>query len=224
MAMKRTNTTAQASVLAVLSTGPTRTRVRKAQNQVQGEAPPPTTPHPLRGVGCGGGVLSLPGQQLGTVDKILESCSKLDAAERQQLLEALSLQQLTEEHTSPERGLWAGAVHEAMKRSLGDAPSVPMLRKQLSTRAAWAPVQHVIDAAGGARLQRVQVLALLDLLAGLLVRHVATVAARSGAPATSRLLVNCVPALPAVLDQEFPGYMAAGLLHIVVRQLLAKKA
>ena len=58
-----------------------------------------------------------------------------------------------------------------------------------------------------------------NLLADLVVRHAHGISMRSAAPLSPKLVANCSNNVASIFDKAFPGYVRAGLAHIVARQL-----
>lgn len=187
------------------------------KSQTNDSNPHPTTPS-IEGGGGGVGFVGVESRK----DTALEMLNSLPEAQQRQILDALALKLNTEQETEAGRELtlWGAAVAEALERETRSSVGALLARRQLSTRSAWKPVADVLVAAGGNRLTVAERQALLTFLARVLVKHAVTVSARSGAPLSLKLVTNCTGNLPGLVDQEFPGYAAAGLLPIVARRLV----
>ena len=55
------------------------------------------------------------------------------------------------------------------------------------------------------------------ILAELVVQHARYVARKSGAPLSPKLVANCMPNLPGVFEDAFPGYLEAGVAAMVAK-------
>jgi hypothetical protein len=52
----------------------------------------------------------------------------------------------------------------------------------------------------------------------LLIRILARWMRRKGVPVTCKTMINCMPRVPALCENAFPGYLGAGLLPMVLRR------
>jgi hypothetical protein len=155
----------------------------------------------------------------------------MSVAEQKELLDKLSASLLLASATdSKDRDLamWSEAVHERLTEALGggraSTSGVVVTRKLLATTAAWSPVRTFVDTTKLSELRVVDRQAVYMLLADLLVRHARSVAQRSGAPFSAKLVANCTVNLPGLFDAAFPGYIEAGLVRVIARQWQAKVA
>lgn len=159
------------------------------------------------------------------LDRILEEAKSLSAADRRKLLDHLALVSKEAEDASPrDVEMWVVAVYEELVRVLGvgDGASVGpvIVKRALSPRAAWAPVQGFMANKAFEGLQAIERQSIYRLLATLLVRHARSVSSRSGAPLSPKLVANCTGNVAGLFDQAFPGYLRAGLGRVIVRQLI----
>lgn len=123
--------------------------------------------------------------------------------------------------------MWATAVHEALQEALGGSLGStvgPMaVQRIVGTHKAFEPVSEFMAHSRLREVQVVERLALYRLLAELLVAHARKVARHVDAPLSLKLVVNCTNNVAGLFDSAFPGYLGAGLAHIVARRLSAQK-
>lgn len=94
----------------------------------------------------------------------------------------------------------------------------PMLVKRLvGSPSHWKPVALFMSSSGLAELQVRERQLAYHLLADLLVKHVCQVASHVGLPVGLKFLGNNVASITGVFEQAFPGYLAAGLAHVIVK-------
>lgn len=147
--------------------------------------------------------------------EIAEAALNLPKKDKEQLLALLSLV-TAEQVDDPLVALWSTAVLDRVAEAIHITLPPLLLRKTLASRAAWAPIADLLRRAG--IVDRQLALSFFHLLARLLVLHAHGITARTGAPLSSRLLGTLAPSVPGLLEAAYPGYMASGLLHVVLGQ------
>lgn len=157
------------------------------------------------------------------IKALLAEVQTLSGTGRRKLLDELSLATLAAVKPD-ERDLqmWARSVAEALSGLTTDTPGgsygVTLVRRSLATAACWQPVHDFCQEVGFERLDMPSRQRAYDLLATILLRHVSSVSARSGAPVVLKLVANCVPQVRALFDQQFPGYLASRIALLPFRQ------
>lgn len=158
---------------------------------------------------------------------VAELVEKLTPEYRKELLDRLLAEKLLADPKAADRDLvmWSEAVHRALVRVIGAAgggvvgPGV--IQKVLRAGEAW---KHVEDFMALSRLGELPVnerQRAYYLLADLLVRHARQVSRKSGAPLSPKLVANCAVNLAGVFEDNFPGYLEAGMAKMVARSTAA---
>jgi hypothetical protein len=156
-------------------------------------------------------------------DDIVTQLRALPAKDRKAVIDSLLLetQLIGEADAGRDLDMWAEAVHRELTRRLGslDGGIVgPMVvRKLVAAGASWKPVEQFMAASKLSELTVTERQRAYYMLAELLVRHALTVARRSGAPMSAKLVANCTNNLAGVFEESFPGYLEAGLARMVTR-------
>lgn len=157
----------------------------------------------------------------------LDLVGGMSKAERQELLDRLALEGVISAKSAANRDIemWSGAVHSALGDAIssggGENYGVGLVKRSLALPAFWRPVEAFMSASGLQELKVTERQQVYSLLARLLVDHALEVSRRSGAPLSPKLVGSCASNIASVFDQSFPGYAAAGLAHVVARQLAA---
>lgn len=156
---------------------------------------------------------------------LIDAITALPEAEKKRILDALALT-LQDSSSLQDRNLqmWCEALAESFTATTRTHVAVMLLRRGFAVKAVWSVFTELF---GLADLERVQVrdrTALLRLFADLLVEHAVYVAKRSSAPLSAKLLVSCSANMVGLVENAFPGYLAAGLLPMVARQMLVGPA
>lgn len=194
--------------------------------------PPPHSP--LYGGGeVGGGVIANrtpEQQQKNEVEQALDVIRQFSPEQQQALLDQLALQTQLQRSTAEIRDveMWSVAVYESLQKALGGGgagSAGPMLVKRVvASPSAWRPIAQFMRAGRLTGLKATERNSIYCMLADLLVGHARRVARRSGAPLSVKLVGNCAGSISGVFEAAFPGYLQAGLVPIVARQLLAGAA
>lgn len=183
-------------------------------------------PHTLLRRGCGDTpFVSHTAEELNQVEELQKAARTLTAEQRKQLLDLLAFD-VTQQTTSladRELVMWSGCVADAMQRVTTVSYGPQLVRRALASRPAWMPVQELMKASKLAENSVNERQSIYTLLAGILVEHANYVAKKSGAPLSAKLVANCAPQLAALFDQQFPGYLAAGLVPVVVKRLTGSR-
>lgn len=187
--------------------------------------PPP--PIPLRG-GEGRGVLP----QTGCVDvvgEIKNLANTLGPTERKRLLAELSLD-AADADTADVRDLdlWATAVYWALVAanggSAGAVPGPAIVKRALSAAGGWGYVRGFMADAKFDTLAVPERQAVYKMLADLVVTQAQGISRNSHAPLGPKLVANCSQNIAGLFDQNFPGYLRAGLALVVAKQLVRTAA
>lgn len=151
---------------------------------------------------------------------LFTAATSLSVEERQRLLDhlALSLQEnLSPQHR--ELAAWSEAVRESVEAAVQINLPPALIRRAYAARSAWKPVEGIFAAA---RLEKVEVAVrslVYRLFADILVEHAVYAAKKAEVPLSVKFLVNCSVNLPGLVENAFPGYLAAGLLPVVAKRL-----
>jgi 2C-methyl-D-erythritol 2,4-cyclodiphosphate synthase len=197
--------------------------VAKRKNEGPQNKPPYT---PLyRGGVTGGDLCSA--EQVKTekqgVSEILAAADTLTPAQRKDLIARLSLAQNQEKGETRDKDMWALAVHEALLAAVGRGDRggiAPMLVKRaVGVASAWTPVADFLAHSKLDTLKVVERQAVLRLLASLLVKRTKEIAAHVHAPLSPKLAAGQAQHIAALFEDEFPGYLAAGLALVVAKRL-----
>lgn len=162
------------------------------------------------------------------LDSILDS---LTATEKKTLLAKLSLQERNHGADAPTRDadMWGQAVYDAIQQAVSGRslhveglPGPLAVKRVLASSGSWGNVSGFMKNAGLSELTVTERQAVYNLLARLLVTYAKEVAENAGIPVTTKLVANCATNIVAIFDQSFPGYLASGLVKIVVRSLTTR--
>ncbi|UNA00843.1 hypothetical protein ZHS_87 [Edwardsiella phage vB_EpM_ZHS] len=159
------------------------------------------------------------------VDEILALVSALSPAERKQLLAQVALlaQQDSTSKADRDLELWSTSVYEAYTQAFGrsgEAGQGPLVfRRVLAPANTWGPVADFMSASGLAAMSVVKRQAVYRMLGQLIVRRAKNVAAHNRAPVSPKFVANVAHDVRSIFEAEFPGYLAAGLAHLVAAQL-----
>lgn len=200
----------------------TTTYVKKSKGA--GNNPPPP-PIPFRG-GEGRGVLPRAGTAEMKAEDVLSLANKLSPEQRKQLLASLALQEQTADPVKQrDVDMWAGAVYSGLVATNGGSPGgVPgpaVVKRILAAPSAWKPVDGFMEACKFDQLSVTERQSVYNLLADLVIKHAAQIAHRSKIPLSPKLIGTCSSNVASLFDLAFPGYMRAGLAHIVARRLIS---
>lgn len=163
-------------------------------------------------------------------DSLLEQILALEPTAQKELLDRVAAHQLLNSSKPTDRdvSMWSVAVYDAYCRAVGGPGAAGvgphLVRKVLAASAAWTPVAQFM---AGTQLQTFDVTdrqAIYMLLADLLVKQARSIARYTGAPFSPKLIANCTANISALFDDAFPGYLEAGLVTVVARQMRAKVA
>lgn len=155
---------------------------------------------------------------------LLRQAQALAPQERQELLDRLALM-ASEPVPGTERDIemWSASIYKALQSALGESAGAmggPMLIKRIvAAPSSWRPVEKFMQASRLDQLPVRERQAVYVMLADLLVKHARHVARRASAPLSPKFVANCTGSISGVFDAAFPGYLHAGLAHIVARQL-----
>ena len=94
-----------------------------------------------------------------------------------------------------------------------------LVRSQYQPAATWRPVVAFLTRTGWINMTPAEKARLYAFLARLVVRHSQRVARHSRIPVTLKLVVNCTANIGGLFEQQFPGYIKAGLAGVIARRL-----
>lgn len=118
--------------------------------------------------------------------------------------------------------LWSLAVHEALEGALGESDGAghgpQVVRRLLGLPSNWGPVEEFFASSGLANLDRAnERLAAYRTVARLVVAQAQKTARYAGIPLGPKLVGTTSQQVAGIFDNSFPGYVRAGLAHMVVR-------
>jgi hypothetical protein len=185
---------------------------------------------PLPSKEGGGGPASLVGETATvSLDEVLSLANQLTAEERKQVLDLLALKQQVASSATVDRDLemWVEAVLRALLDALGAEEGAGigsfLIKRSLGVRSVWGPTRSFFERIRVFDLNVAERMPVYSFLADLLVARCRTLSKRTGAPLGPKLVANCAPDIASIFESAFPGYLAAGLAHVVARQLLRSK-
>lgn len=160
------------------------------------------------------------------VQKITKLAEQLSPAQRKQLLAELSLQgQASDLGDTRDLDMWAGSIYSALVASngggSGGVPGPAIVKRAVASNGAWGYVRGFMEDAGFDKLKVVERQTVYKLLADMVVQQAKHVSYKSNAPLSPKLVANCSVNVSGLFEQSFPGYLRAGLAHIVARRALA---
>lgn len=160
-----------------------------------------------------------------TADELLASLGPLTSKETKSLLAQLALR--VKNTTSPkgerDSETWADCVAEALNAALGSSAGSALVRKEMLASAAWTPVRQFLEEARFLDLSVREKQSVYRLVARLLVKYADRIATRRGVPLSPHFVASCAGHVATAFDDAFPGYLASGLAHVVVRKLCAER-
>lgn len=155
----------------------------------------------------------------------LDLADKLTASDLKKLYDHVALKLASGATDGDTRtvDMWATAAYEALVDAIGTGGAGmagPLaVKRLLSPRSSWAPVEEFLAALGVTGAKPAVRLSVLRLLAKLLVEHCAGVAQHVRAPLSAKLVANNTGNLAAIFDNAFPGYVASGLAPMLIERL-----
>ena len=186
--------------------------------------------HPsTRGVCVGGGFEDGSRMQAhvhaSPAEQLLAEMMKLSVAEQKELLDRVAAQALLEQtakRADRDVAMWAEAVYRAYCSAVGGPGAAgvgaQVFRRLLGAASAWQPVEQFMSSAKLLELPVVDRQAVYNMLADLLVQHTRSVARYTGAPFSVKLISGQTVHVAGLFDNAFPGYLEAGLAHVVARR------
>lgn len=159
---------------------------------------------------------------------LIAESSRLDLADVKRLYEHLALELMAPPSDSRDVDMWAHAVYQALARALGTQggglPGPLAIKRLLSARSAWAPVDGFMRDAKLADLMVAQRQAIYVLLASLLVDLAIEVARHAHIPVSAKLVANNAVNLAALVERSFPGYVRSGMFAAIALRQFAGQA
>lgn len=202
------------------------TYTRKKKEGAGNNSHIPTPPTPVGGGVGGGGCYPGPASRT-TVKDVLNLAKELSADDAKTLLAQLALANQTPSNSEArDVQMWSQAVYEGLVKAHGGSgagvPGPLVVQRSVGSSSSWGPVFAFVKAAGFDRLKVVERQAVYHFLADLVIKHATWVSRERGAPLSARLVANCSVNVAALFDQNFPGYLKAGLAHMVARSLISR--
>lgn len=194
---------------------------------------PTPVAHPsTRGVCVGGGDerlsrthASAHAREAPSVEELLESVALLTPQLQKQFLDRAAAQLLltaSADRADRDVSMWSVAVYSAFCEAVGGPAAAgvgpQVLRRLLGAASAWAPVEQFMATARLSELPVADRQAVYNMLADLLVQHARGISRRTKAPFSAKLLSTTVVNIAGLFDTAFPGYLEAGLAHVVARR------
>lgn len=164
-----------------------------------------------------------------TIDQLLEQLAALSPTDQKVFLDRAAANRLlvAEKPADREIGMWSVAVYEAYCAAVGVGGAAGVgplvVRRLLGASTPWSAVQSFMTSSRLHELPVTDRQAVYVLLADLLVRHTRSLARHVGAPFSPKLLASCTSNISALFDEQFPGYVEAGLVKFVARQMHAAR-
>lgn len=161
--------------------------------------------------------------EVGT-DTLLAQIAALPAEQQKVLLDRVAASHLLTASKPSERdlGLWAAAVYQAFCKAVGGPGAAgvgPLVfKKLLAATAVWQPVERFMLSTGLDQERVTDRNAIYVLLADMLVKHARRVARHTDVPLSPKFVAACAANVAGLFDKAFPGYIEAGLAHVVARQ------
>lgn len=162
-----------------------------------------------------------------TVESLLEGVKVLSSADRKQLLDALALMVLNESKKVKESrdfSLWVEAVFVWLKRALPLGVPPLILRQQLLQKAAWEPVEVFMRDSGFASMPVADRVTIYHTMAEILVAATRARAASRGFVLSPKAVADNCRNIAGLFEEAFPGYIAAGLVHIIIKRVRSLNA
>jgi len=165
------------------------------------------------------------GVKIAKVDELINLAGNLTRADKKRLLDCLALDVQVSEKLNADRDfeMWFIAITQALDAhgdsSDGSAHAPLVLKRMLGIPSNWTPIRDFMKESRLNELKAIERQSVYNMLAKLLLEHVRYVARKSGAPFTAKLIASCANAISGVFDSAFPGYIEAGLAHVVARRL-----
>lgn len=157
-------------------------------------------------------------------EEVLSLANKLSPEARKQLLAQLALQeQSVDPGKQRDIDMWSSAVYSGLVSTNGGSPGgVPgpaVVKRILASPSAWRPVDGFMASSKFDGLSVTERQSVYNLLADLVIKHASQIARRSNIPLSPKLIGTCSANIASLFDLAFPGYLRAGLAHIVARRL-----
>lgn len=163
-----------------------------------------------------------------SVEQVLDMAEGLGGKRAKEVLDRLALKLQGKDKKNDFKDdrdidMWATAITNAIDRIHGgDGASSYgslLVKRTLGDSRVWKPIDDFMQHSTLNNLKVVERQAVYELLAELLVEHARSLARRSGAPFSLRLVSQHTRSIADVFDNAFPGYLEAGLAPVVARQL-----
>lgn len=199
------------------------TRPRTAAGGLGGKKAPLYPLSMDRGIG---GAFTPPPQSSGPdcendeLNNLLAAAAKLSTEQKKILLDRLALDlQEASGAASRDQDMWAAGVLRALDKAMpGHGYGLLLVRKNLAAHGHWAPVKGFVEASGVQKRSVAERQAFYMLLGDLLVTDAQRTAGRNRIPLSLKYVAACAVNLAAVFDSQFPGYLSAGLVGVLIKK------
>jgi hypothetical protein len=163
-----------------------------------------------------------------TLEEAVNLASQLTPSERKQLLAKLALTAgALDIEQSRDVDMWSVAVQTGLQAAHGggDSPALgpALVKRTVGSSQAWGPVDSFMRNNGLDKLQVSHRQGVYMLLAKLVIERAQDVASYTNQPLSAKLVGTCSANIAGVFDKAFPGYIAAGLVPLVAKQLVSAK-
>jgi hypothetical protein len=183
---------------------------------------------PIRSIGRGVSPIPDPGTRKDNTQNldIEQQALGMSKAERQQLLDRLSLSLQSENEATRDSTMWCASVVKALQARLGAGGASaygPALAKSIvGAVKPFAPIAEFILDVGLDAFHVVERQAALNFLAEMVVADAASFTSHVGMPLTLKIVAQRAAHVRAIFDRAFPSYLSAGLGKIIFRQMASR--
>lgn len=155
------------------------------------------------------------------VNSLLVEVSALSAAERKELLARLALSESSRvSDQDRDVTMWSQALYDALVKVQGTSvPGPAVIKKLVSVPAAWAPMRDFMEATKLQDLAVVRRQSVYVLLARLIVEEAEEFCEWAQAPLGPKIVATRCRHVAGTFNKAFPGYIQAGLVGLVAKQL-----
>lgn len=154
-----------------------------------------------------------------TPQQLLDAALLLPLKDQKWLVDRLALAlQATSKKDCRDLDLWCTAVQTVLSKQLANGGYGTVLIKQmLSQRAYWDPVVEFMEHAGFKDMPVQRRQAVYMLLADVILLQTLNVCRHRGLAPSLKIFASNAQNVAACFEDQFPGYISAGLAHMVIR-------
>lgn len=162
---------------------------------------------------------------LGGIEGLMEQAEKLSKPQRKEFLARLALlaKMTTRAVVSRDLEMWSAEVQRELSAQLGfdggETYGLMLVRKAMGEDTSWRPVEEFMEQAQLADRTSAERRAVYRLLAELVVRTAKRQARRNNVDLSLIVVARCAGHIASIFDEQFPGYVAAGLAPVVAIQM-----